>query len=306
MNGGLGIVEILNKSNILALVGGGYSPKYEPNKVIIYDDELAAVFAEFRFETNIRSIKLACNNMYVVLDTKIFIIDIIKLENCGSVDTYPNENGLVAVSHNPDNIVLAFPYTEQGYLWVKFIVEEGSDIKKKPLKIHAHTGTIACLSMNQTGTFCATASDKGTLIRIFSLSDGSLFQELRRGTSDALIYNIAFDLNDRYISCTSDKGTIHIFFIKQDDEEESEGKMQNKTGIMGKIFGKVGVKDERSFAQFRIGENKSICAFSGSNHIVAVAASGNYYLGMMDLKKGGECKKISKQKINIDVGNVGI
>jgi WD repeat-containing protein 45 len=69
------------------------------------------------------------------------------------------------------------------------------------------------MTLNFTGTLLATASDKGTLIRIFSTEDGSPLQEVRRGSDKAEIYSIAFDKNSHWIACSSDKGTIHIFHV---------------------------------------------------------------------------------------------
>jgi WD40 repeat protein len=71
------------------------------------------------------------------------------------------------------------------------------------------------MALNNDGTLLATASDKGTLIRIHQTIDGAPIQEVRRGSDKAEIYSIAFDMNARWIAATSDKGTCHIFAIKK-------------------------------------------------------------------------------------------
>ena len=40
LNGGIGIAQMVGRSNIMALVGGGDSPKWPTNKVILWDDAI--------------------------------------------------------------------------------------------------------------------------------------------------------------------------------------------------------------------------------------------------------------------------
>ena len=68
LEGGIGIVEMLNRCNILALVGGGKTPKYTTNKVIIWDDHQSKVVSELRFTSYVRNVKLKKDKLIVVCD----------------------------------------------------------------------------------------------------------------------------------------------------------------------------------------------------------------------------------------------
>ena len=52
------MIQMLNKSNILALVGGGKNPKFSLNKVILWDEQQGRVISELRFGSNVKNIKL--------------------------------------------------------------------------------------------------------------------------------------------------------------------------------------------------------------------------------------------------------
>ena len=113
--------------------------------------------------------------------------------------------------------VLAYPDKTKGYVRIK------SYDKSTTSLINAHESAIAFISMNNDGSLVATASDKGTLIRIFKAEDGSFLQEVRRGAEKAEIYSISFDLNSKFIACSSDRGTVHIFSLTSAQKKLKEG-----------------------------------------------------------------------------------
>ncbi len=71
----------------------------------------------------------------------------------------------------------------------------------------------------------ATASEKGTVIRLHSIIDGKLLQEVRRGTEFANIFSISFDQYGQWMASSSDQGTIHVFSVKLSEQEKSELKL---------------------------------------------------------------------------------
>ena len=58
MPGGIAIVEMYYKTNIIALVGGGVKPAYPPNHCIMWDDHYKKPIGTLEFQSKINAVKL--------------------------------------------------------------------------------------------------------------------------------------------------------------------------------------------------------------------------------------------------------
>jgi len=90
----------------------------------------------------------------------------------------------MALCQSHSNALLAFPSRQTGHLQIVDISEN----KRISCIIQAHERELSCIAFNLEGTKIATASRKGTLIRIYDVESGRLINELRRGTDSANIY----------------------------------------------------------------------------------------------------------------------
>lgn len=300
---------MLFRCNILAIVGGGSHPKYPTNKVMLWDDHQQKCIGELSFKDTVKAVRLRKDKVIVVLETRIYVYNFSDLKLIDALETIENPKGLCSVSYAPEKTYLAC--LEKGKGMIRINVYDDVECEETRL-IEAHNSSVSCITLNFEGTLLATASDKGTIIRLFNPSNGEALQELRRGSDKAEIYSISIDVDSKWLGCTSDKGTVHIFSlaklelkhlaVKQDEEDKMElddpnRKPKNHKHVFRfmKKFSKY-FDSEWSFAKFRVTDSRTICAFTKDENLVVISADGTYYLARLDTKNGGECKLIEEKK----------
>ena len=101
------------------------------------------------------------------------------------MDTGVNPAGLCGVATNERAVskIIALPNPAKGSIKVLNYVAENS----MNSVIMAHDVWLGALSVNPDGTLIASASQRGTVIKIHSADGGECLQTLRRGSGNAII-----------------------------------------------------------------------------------------------------------------------
>lgn len=211
---------------------------------MIWDDHQNHCIGELSFRAPVKAVKLRRDRVVVVLEDKVYVYNFADLKLLDQLETCPNPKGLCALCPYPPTMVLAIPAQQQGHIRVELYS------KHKYTLIRAHEANLACIALNSDGTRLATASEKGTLIRIFDTETGNPLQEVssglgllmnfcclvskdtelrsffppqvRRGADRAEIYSLAFNFTTEWLACSSDKGTVHVFKIRGSKQEKKE------------------------------------------------------------------------------------
>eukprot|EP01126_Amoeba_proteus_P067523 TRINITY_DN998_c0_g1_i9.p1 TRINITY_DN998_c0_g1~~TRINITY_DN998_c0_g1_i9.p1 ORF type:complete len:177 (-),score=25.86 TRINITY_DN998_c0_g1_i9:232-762(-) len=145
-----------------------------------------------------------------------------------------------------------------------------------PLHIAAHATAITQLVLNSRGSRLATASEKGTLVRIYDTSTGNKTTEFRRGTQGAIIHSLSFNKSGTYLCLSSSTATIHIYACDEIQGNTTSGFSLFKGWVP--LAGDVWSSRQIYLPQT---EQHTICAFApeeGDKHVIIVlSASGKYY-----------------------------
>ncbi|GAA6043466.1 hypothetical protein JCM8097_000724 [Rhodosporidiobolus ruineniae] len=229
-DGATSIVEMLFCTSLVALVGAGDRPNSSTRRLQIVNTKRQSTICELTFPTTILAVKLNRRRLVVVLEERIYVYDISNMKLLHEIETSSNPQAICALSPSSENSYLAYPSplpspatpfsTTPPATTPPAASGSGSsgdvllfDAVSLSVTniIQAHKSPVAHIALNATGTLLATASDKGTVIRVFSVPNGDRLHEFRRGSYPAKIFSIAFNAASTLLCVSSDTETVHIF-----------------------------------------------------------------------------------------------
>lgn len=206
IGGSVGGITLYYRTNLLVCWGG---KKYPCNRVVIWDDLQGKSVFELQYASEVRNVLMSRDRIVVVLNKSVecYAIneDFRQLRYLEQIPTLDNPLGICAIqTHSNFPFVLVAPGEEVGTITIR-----GDGLPGKTVKAHYHPIQHVALSPN--GSYVATASQRGTMIRVFNVETGEKLYEFRRGIDGATIHSIVFDPETRYLAVSSDHGTVHIF-----------------------------------------------------------------------------------------------
>lgn len=294
---------MLNKSNITALVGGGNTPKFSKNKIIIYDNHQELVVSQIRFNSDIINVKIRTDSIIGLISNRIYIININTLEIVDEIEIDIINNHLYGISYIHSVLILAFPQNKsKGKIQIeKYCISTKINKKIKTEIVNAHESNVVYIAVNNNGTLLASASEKGPHIRLFDTSNGVLLAELKKGRNGTLTH-ISFEPNNEYIGYTNNIGKIYIYDInkvKKLISSQENGKSDKKQDKKEDIKNEIHKVKEKAIVKFRINETNSIMGFIQPKSIVIITSGGKFYKASYDLKIGKKCNLLVESFIKV-------
>ncbi|KAL2128881.1 hypothetical protein VTI74DRAFT_8511 [Chaetomium olivicolor] len=221
-DGNVSIVEMLFSTSLVALV-------LSPRHLVIQNTKRSSVICELTFPTAILAVRLNRKRMAVVLEEEIYLYDISNMGLLSTIATSANPNAIFSLSPSNENCYIAYPLPkpreDQGERrpahappLSTFVPPTSGDViifdavtLKAVNVIEAHRSPLCCVALNSDGTRLATASETGTIVRVFSVPGGQKLFQFRRGTYPSTIYSMSFNQNSSLLCVSSTSETVHIF-----------------------------------------------------------------------------------------------
>jgi len=306
------IVERLFSSSLIAIVS-----MENPRKLRVYHFKKGTEICNYCYSNTVLSVRLNRNRLVVCLEERIDIHNISDMRVIHTIRDIPsNPKGLCALSVDNEKSYLAYPGSSQvGEVQIFDTIN-----LRAITMIPAHDGPLSAIAFDWHGTKLATASEKGTVIRVFSIPQGKRLFEFRRGVRrNATIYSLSYSPDSMYLCASSNLETIHIFrldtpkessYVNRQTQEENPSWMsymnraiQTAANYLPSQASDVLTQD-RAFATVNVPQSalnyRNICTLTyiqKNLRLLMASADGWFYMFDVNTQEGGICKLLTQASI---------
>ncbi|XP_037113561.1 WD repeat domain phosphoinositide-interacting protein 1 isoform X2 [Syngnathus acus] len=288
------IVERLFSSSLVVVVS-----TTTPQRMNIYHFKKGTEICNYSYPNNILAVKLNRHRLVVCLEESIYIHNIKDMKLLKTLLNIPsNPSGLCALSTNHSNSYLAYPgSTTMG----EIIVYDAKNMSTVTM-VPAHDSPLAALCFNASATKLASASERGTVIRVFSIPEGFRLFEFRRGMKRYVnISSLSFSPDAQFLCASSNTETVHIFKLEQEGPSGEE--TDTWSAYVGKMFTAASsylpaqvsgmMSQDRAFATVHlVTSGQNICALATIQkhpRLLVATADGQLFIYNVNPQDGGEC-----------------
>uniref|UniRef100_H2YLW7 Uncharacterized protein n=1 Tax=Ciona savignyi TaxID=51511 RepID=H2YLW7_CIOSA len=310
------LVERLFSSSLVAHVSLA-----SPRKLKVCHFKKKTEICNYSYSNTILAVKLNRIRLVVLVEESLYIHNIHDMKVLHTIrDTPSNPLGICALSGNNDNALLAYPGSPHTGEVQIFDVAN----LKAVTMIHAHNNPLAALAFNRLATQLATASDKGTVIRVFSVVNGNKLFEFRRGMKRCVsICSLAFSADSLFLAASSNTETVHLFKLESgpvlQTRQVQQFQQNNNTSdsswmdYLNKVISSSStylpaqvselMTQDRAFATVKLPFSglKNVCALTVVQRllrVVVASADGYLYIYNLDTEEGGECTLVRQHRLD--------
>ncbi|RCH88943.1 autophagy- protein [Rhizopus stolonifer] len=232
------ISEMLFSTSLVALVGADHQHTCKNLRLI--NTKRETTICELNFYSAILTVKMNRKRLIVVLKDQLFVYDISNMKLLHTMDIIPNPLAICALSSSTEHCYLAcqplHPSSTNTANGSGDLEVYDANTMSLANIVQAHKSPISCVVMNTKGNLIATASEKGTMIRVFSIPNANKIYQFRRGSYAARIYSISFNFVSTLLCVSSDTETVHIFRLSEQEGVDLLKPSHKPSGRVGSLL----------------------------------------------------------------------
>jgi hypothetical protein len=198
-------------------------------KVSIWNNFYSDSDVDLTFTDPVRELVLRGSVLIVVLPTSVCLYDLTRMAVLFEQLTAANVHGCGDLSFDEATPKIAICGLVPGSVQICSMNAE-----VRPVFFQAHLHTLTIIRFSPNSGLVATASEQGTLIRVFDAATGALIGVFRRGALKSEVLAIAISPGNQKLIAISGNGTVHAFRLSDrivDDERAPRAVSKLKLGI---------------------------------------------------------------------------